>query len=167
MDGRTTEIQRLIGRSLRAAIDLDKLGERLITVDCDVLLADGGTRTASITGGWVALADAIASIEDDEGNKCYTSAKDNPLTQSVAAISAGIVKGVAVVDLDYPEDSTAEVDMNLIMAGNGEFIEVQGGGEGTTFSADQLSDLIKLGTQAVVELTNTQRQALGKEWPVE
>ncbi len=166
VDGRTTEIQRLIGRSLRAGINLDQLGERLITVDCDVLLADGGTRTASITGGWVALAEAIAGIEDEEGNKCFSSAAENPLQQSVAAISAGIVKGEAIVDLDYPEDSTAEVDMNLIMTGSGQFVEVQGGGEGTTFNNDQLSELIALGTHATKEITALQRKVFSTDWPL-
>lgn len=169
VDGRSTEIQRLIGRSLRAGINLEALGERMITVDCDVLLADGGTRTASITGGWVALADAIASIRDEEGNLCFAPgsypAGQGPLTENIAAISAGLVGGQTIVDLDYPEDSTADVDMNLVMTGSGRFVEVQGGGEGATFTADELAGLTKLGSQAIQQVTQIQREALGENWP--
>lgn len=163
-DGRSTEIQRLIGRSLRAGIDLEVLGERLITVDCDVLLADGGTRTASITGGWVALADAVASVCDEEGKPLFTSAT-SPFSHSVAAISVGLVKGEALVDLDYPEDSTAEVDMNVVMTGNGRFIEVQGGGEGATFDAAQLATLVEKAQVGITQAMAVQRDALGKAWP--
>ncbi len=173
VDGRSTEIQRLIGRSLRAGIDMQRLGERLITVDCDVLLADGGTRTASITGGWVALVDAIASIRDEEGNLCFPPEilaagerpeSKSPIIESIAAISAGLVKGRPVVDLDYPEDSNAEVDMNLVMTGSGRFVEVQGGGEGATFTADELAELTKLGSAAIEEVTRLQRSVLGAAW---
>lgn len=164
-DGRSTEIQRLIGRSLRAGIDLEALGERLVTVDCDVLLADGGTRTAGITGGWVALAKAVLSISDDGGERVFTP-ESNPFTGSVAAISVGLVDGRAVVDLDYAEDSTAEVDMNLVMTGDGRFIEVQGGGEGATFDGEQLNTLIALGAAGVRQANAVQREALGDAWPV-
>lgn len=170
VDGRSTEIQRLIGRSLRAGIDMQRLGERLITVDCDVLLADGGTRTASITGGWVALVDAIASIRDEEGNLCFAPGScapgEGPVTESIAAISAGLVENRAIVDLDYPEDSTAQVDMNLVMTGSGRFVEVQGGGEGATFTAEQLADLTSLGSQAIEKITQLQRESLGENWPL-
>ena len=163
-DGRSTEIQRLIGRSLRAAIDLEKLGEQMITVDCDVLRADGGTRTASISGGWVALADAIASIQNEDGQPLFP-AGSSPLLDSVAGVSAGLVEGQAVLDLDYPEDSQAEVDMNIVMTGGGRFVEVQGGGEGTTFTAEQLSSLTALGTIGVQKITAAQRNALDSGWP--
>ncbi len=133
VDGRTTEIQRLIGRSLRAAIDLEALGERQISVDCDVLEADGGTRTASITGAYVALVDAVRSIEKELPDR-----NRFPLTQSVAAVSVGIADGQAVLDLDYQEDVSASVDMNVVMTGSGRFIEIQGTGEEATFDDDDL-----------------------------
>ena len=130
MDGRSTEIQRLIGRSLRAAVDFAALGPRTITVDCDVLEADGGTRTLSITGGFIALCDAIQSIRSQ-----LTS--DRPvLTHSIAAVSVGVIDGTTLLDLEYSEDSRAEVDLNVVMTGNGEFIEVQGTAEGKPFSRD-------------------------------
>src|SRR5688572_20605526 len=132
VDGRTTEIQRLIGRSLRAVADLDALGERSIVVDCDVLEADGGTRTVSITGGFVALVDALASLGD------VLNPARPVLTDSVAAVSVGIVKGAAVLDLDYIEDVDAQVDMNVVMTGRGQFVEVQGTGEEATFSEQEL-----------------------------
>ena len=164
-DGRSTEIQRFIGRSLRAAIDLEQLGERLVTVDCDVLLADGGTRTASISGGWIAVTDAIASVQNEEGEPVFSKGK-NPLLDSIAAVSVGLVDGEAVLDLDYPEDSQAEVDMNMVMTGSGRFVEVQGGGEGTTFSHDELNRLVTLGQAGAKKISEIQRESLGSDWPV-
>lgn len=155
VDGRTTEIQRLIGRSLRAVIDLNRLGERSVTVDCDVLRADGGTRTASITGGFVALALALASSE------CQDDAGNLPLTDSVAAISVGIVDGSVLVDLDYDEDFAADVDMNIVMTGSGRFVEVQGTGEEATFSHEQLSALTGAAAPAIEQLATAQRASLG------
>jgi ribonuclease PH len=153
-DGRTTEIQRLIGRSLRAIIDLDAIGERTIAIDCDVLEADGGTRTASITGAYVALMDALRAI----GNLPDPTRK--PLSASVAAISVGIVNGMPLLDLDYSEDVDAEVDMNVVMTGEGRFIEVQGTGEEATFSEEELHKLLALARRGVRELTELQRAAL-------
>src|SRR5450631_2689060 len=131
-NGRTVEIQRLIGRSLRATLDLEALGERQITLDCDVLQADGGTRTASITGAWVALSDCIAWMMK------RSILKENPLKDHVAAISCGVVSGAPVVDLDYAEDSTAETDANFVMTGSGGLVEVQGSAEGAPFSEPEL-----------------------------
>jgi ribonuclease PH len=156
VDGRTTEIQRLIGRSLRAIVDLDALGERSIFVDCDVLEADGGTRTASITGALVALVDAVNTLE---GLTTY------PLKDSVAAISVGIVDGQPLLDLDYHEDVDAEVDMNVVMTGDGRFVEVQGTGEEATFSEEELSALLKLARGGLTELRALQKQSLGEAWP--
>jgi len=152
--GRTLEIQRLIGRSLRAVVDMNKLGERTIAIDCDVIQADGGTRTASITGGYVALADAI--------NQLITDGKldENPLTGSVASISVGIYQGTAVLDLDYPEDSNAETDMNVVMDNDGHFIEVQGTAEGHPFSRDELNALLDLAAKGITELSTLQQEAL-------
>jgi ribonuclease PH len=160
VDGRTTEIQRLIGRSLRAVADLRALGERAVNVDCDVLQADGGTRTASITGAFVALVDCLRSIQKD-----LPDPKRFPLTSSVAAISAGIVDGKPALDLDYKQDVDADVDMNIVMTGNGRFIEIQGTGEEATFGDDDLAALIKLAKQGIRELTAIQKKALGKAWP--
>lgn len=156
VDGRTTEIQRLIGRSLRAVAELDALGERSIMVDCDVLEADGGTRTASITGALIALVDAIGSIPD---------LAKYPLTDSVGAISVGMVDGRPVLDLDYIEDVDAEVDMNVVMTGAGRFVEVQGTGEEATFSEDELAALLKLARGGLAEIRDLQRKALGADWP--
>jgi len=156
VDGRTTEIQRLIGRSLRAIVDLDALGERSIYVDCDVLEADGGTRTASITGALVALADALAAIPNLPGK---------PLKDSVAAISVGIVDGQPVLDLDYHEDVDAEVDMNVVMTGAGRFVEVQGTGEEATFGEDQLAAMLALARGGMAEIRELQKTALGARWP--
>jgi ribonuclease PH len=156
VDGRTTEIQRLIGRSLRAVVDLDALGERSIMVDCDVLEADGGTRTASITGALIALVDAIGTIPD---------LAKYPLSDSVAAISVGIVNGLPVLDLDYVEDVDAEVDMNVVMTGGGRFVEVQGTGEEATFSEDDLTALLKLARGGLAEIREIQKKALGAAWP--
>lgn len=155
VDGRTTEIQRLIGRSLRAVVDFAALGECTITVDCDVLEADGGTRTLSITGGFIALVDAVAEVCDPA-----TVLKD-----SVAAISVGVVEGAPVLDLDYPEDSGADVDMNVVMTGQGRFVEVQGTAERGTFDSEQLNAQLDLARQGISELTGIQRDALGQAWP--
>ncbi len=162
VDGRTTEIQRLIGRSLRAVADLEALGPQSIVIDCDVLQADGGTRTASITGAFIALVDAIATIKKE-----LPDPKIYPLRDSVAAISVGIVDGKAVADLDYPMDFAAEVDMNIVMTGKGQFVEVQGTGEESTFTEKQLQQLLKLGKSGVVELTAIQKKSLGRLWPFE
>ena len=152
--GRTTEIQRLIGRSLRAAIDLEALGERQIIVDCDVLVADGGTRTAAITGGAVALAAACRWLVDQ--GKLDAS----PMRESVAAISVGIVEGQPRLDLEYVEDVGAEVDMNVVMLESGGFVEVQGTGEEGTFSREQLDELLDLAGTGIRRLIDLQHQAL-------
>lgn len=154
-DGRSVEIQRLIGRSLRQAIDLNKLGERTITLDCDVLEADGGTRTASITGAMVALTLAIDKLISE--GKLLQS----PLIHQVAAVSVGVVNDVPCCDLCYAEDSTAQVDMNLVMNENGEFIELQGTGEGRAFTADELNSLLHFGKQGIEQLMQAQRDTLG------
>lgn len=154
-DGRSVEIQRLIGRSLRQAIDLTKLGERTITLDCDVLEADGGTRTASITGAMVALTLAVDKLIRE--GKLLQS----PLTHQVAAVSVGVVDNVPCCDLCYAEDSTAQVDMNLVMNENGEFIELQGTGEGRAFTADELNSLLQYGRQGIERLMEAQRETLG------
>lgn len=156
--GRTHEISRLIGRSLRAVIDTKALGENTIVLDCDVLQADGGTRTAAITGAYVALADAI----DDARARGLISAGATPLTGSLAAVSVGVVGGRAVCDLDYPEDSTAETDMNVVMTGTGEFIEVQGTAEGAPFDRDLLGQLLDLATTGCADLTQKQQEALAE-----
>jgi ribonuclease PH len=158
-DGRSTEIQRLIGRSLRAAIDFRALGPRTITIDCDVLEADGGTRTLSITGGFIALCDAIASI------RAELPADRQVIERSIAAVSVGIVDGSPVVDLDYHEDSTAEVDLNVVMTGTGRFIEVQGTAEGKPFSRELLNQQLDLAARGIEQLTRLQREALGPDWP--
>ena len=154
IDGRTTEIQRLIGRSLRAVVDLHKLGEQMITVDCDVLQADGGTRTASITGGFIALAEAVAQVLPG------SQIGDGPLTDSVAAVSCGLIDDKVVLDLDYKLDSAADVDMNVVMTGGGRFVEIQGTGEEATFDDQQLSELLRLAKQGIKLLTKKQMQAL-------
>ena len=149
------EIQRLIGRSLRAAVDLKTLGEFSITIDCDVIQADGGTRTASITGGYVALADAINHMLE---NKLI---KKDPLVNHVASISVGVYQGTPVMDLDYAEDSNCETDMNLVMTDEGKFIEIQGTAEGEPFSPQELQGMLDLGKQAIDQLIDKQREALG------
>ena len=154
VDGRTTEIQRLIGRSLRAIIDLTPLGERTIWIDCDVIQADGGTRTASITGAYVALVDALNWMI--ERKKIEVA----PLTGRVAGISVGIVDGQPMLDLNYAEDSQAEVDMNLIMTDAGEFVEIQGTAEHGTFGDERLQELLRLGKKGAEELFAIQQQAL-------
>ena len=153
--GRTHEISRLIGRSLRAVIDYKALGENTIVLDCDVLQADGGTRTAAITGAYVALADAVEHL------RALKALKGEPLKDSVAAISVGFNSdGVALLDLNYDEDSSAGTDMNIVMTGSGSFIEVQGTAEGAPFSRDELNALLDLGAVGCAELTRIQRQAL-------
>ncbi len=152
--GRTLEIQRLIGRSLRAAINLDALGERTVTVDCDVLQADGGTRTASITGAFVALSDAMQYLLDER------KIKRNPLHGMIAAISVGIYNGQPVLDLDYAEDSSAETDMNIVMNEAGGFIEIQGTAEGHAFRDDELEQMLSLGRSGIKELIDAQTAAL-------
>ncbi|WP_305909643.1 ribonuclease PH [Methylomarinum sp. Ch1-1] len=152
--GRTLEIQRLIGRSLRAAVDLKALGENTITIDCDVIQADGGTRTASITGGFVALSIAIQHLLDK--NKI----KKNPLHGQVASVSVGIFQGVPVLDLDYAEDSNAETDMNVVMNDAGAFIEVQGTAEGHAFRREELDSMLELAEQGIRVLIEKQQQAL-------
>ncbi len=154
--GRTMEIQRLIGRSLRAVVDLEKLGERLITIDCDVIQADGGTRTASITGGYVALADAISHLMEQGALEA------SPLTGQVASVSVGIYQGTPVLDLDYAEDSNAETDMNVVMNEKGEFIEVQGTAEGHPFSRDELMNMLDLAQGGIFRLIEEQKKALSE-----
>jgi ribonuclease PH len=154
--GRTLEIQRLIGRSLRAAIDLQALGERSITLDCDVIQADGGTRTASITGAFVALSDAI------DGLLASGSLDRNPLHGQVASVSVGIYQGTPILDLDYTEDSNAETDMNVVMNDAGAFIEVQGTAEGHAFHRHELDAMLALAERGISELMQIQRQALGQ-----
>jgi ribonuclease PH len=151
--GRTQEIQRLIGRSLRKAIDLNLLGERTIQIDCDVLQADGGTRTASITGAWVAARDAIMGLQ--------TAGKltSNPLITQVAAISVGVFQGVPVLDLDYIEDSGCDTDMNVVMTGKGHFVELQGTAEGVPFDRPQLNRLLELAEGGIAQLFELQRAA--------
>ncbi|MEE8482817.1 MAG: ribonuclease PH [Acidiferrobacterales bacterium] len=153
--GRTMEIQRLIGRSLRAAVDLEKLGETSITIDCDVIQADGGTRTASITGACVALVDALDHLKNTD------ALKSNPLEQMVASVSCGIYKGVAVLDLDYDEDSNADTDMNFVMNESGKFIEIQGTAETAAFSEDEMVAMTTLAKKGIAELIKQQKQILG------
>ncbi|WP_434743061.1 ribonuclease PH [Micromonospora sp. SH-82] len=155
--GRTHEISRLIGRSLRAAIDLKALGENSIVLDCDVLQADGGTRTAAITGSYVALHDAVTWLA---GRKALTGKVEKVMHRSVAAVSVGVVAGEARLDLDYAEDVTAEVDMNVVCTGTGEFVEVQGTGEAGVFAREQLDALLDLAVAGCVDLAEAQRKAL-------
>ena len=152
--GRTLEIQRLIGRSLRACADLGTLGERTITLDCDVLQADGGTRTASITGAWVALRDAISGLT------AAGKLTSDPIRTQVAAVSVGVYQGAAVLDLDYAEDCTAETDMNVVMDAAGGLIEVQGTAEGAPFTRDQLSAMLDLAAGGIATMVEAQRLAL-------
>lgn len=152
--GRTVEIQRLIGRSLRAAVDLEALGENTIKIDCDVIQADGGTRTASITGACVALADAINYL------KAEGKVNGEPLKRMIAAISVGIYEGEAVLDLDYPEDSNAETDMNMVMADDGGMIEIQGTAEGEPFSEAEFAAMLALAKKGITEINELQQAAL-------
>jgi ribonuclease PH len=184
VDGRSVEIQRLIGRSLRAVVDLDRLGERTLWIDCDVLEADGGTRTTSINGAFVALVDALATLHAAPPRRLVTPpvAEHRALTQpvslvtfpspaevvrgSVAAVSIGVLLKEVLLDLCYVEDRDADVDLNLVMTGAGEFIEVQAGGEEATFSREQLDSLLAVGARGIAEITQAQRQALGERWPL-
>lgn len=152
--GRTQEIQRLIGRSLRAVTNLAKLGERTITLDCDVIQADGGTRTAAITGAWVALHDAVDHLIQ------AGAMRDNPLSGQVASVSVGIHQQLPVLDLDYAEDSAAETDMNVVMDGEGRFIEVQGTAEGVPFTMQEMNRMLELAARGIEELMEHQRRAL-------
>jgi ribonuclease PH len=160
VDGRGVEIQRLVGRSLRAAVDLSKLGERTLWVDCDVLEADGGTRTAAINGALVAVVDAVNSIKKD-----LSVPVREVIHASVAAVSVGIVDGEERLDLEYVEDRDADVDLNLVMTGTGQFIEVQGSGEEATFTRKQLDKLIDLGEAGIKAITAEQKKCLGSGWP--
>ena len=152
--GRTQEIQRLIGRSLRAIIDLEKLGERSIQIDCDVIQADGGTRTASITGAYVALHDAISTLLKNG------KITESPLKQAVAAISVGVYKGQAVLDLDYIEDSDCDTDMNVVMTADGGFVEIQGTAEGEPFSRDAMNAMLDLAAHGIAQLITKQNEVL-------
>ncbi|MDR0480682.1 MAG: ribonuclease PH [Gallionellaceae bacterium] len=152
--GRTQEIQRLIGRSLRAVVDLAKLGERTIHLDCDVIQADGGTRTASITGAFVALHDAVSRLIE------RGLLKESPLRDFVAAVSVGIYQGVPVLDLDYPEDSACDTDMNVVMLGNGGFVEIQGTAEGHAFSREEMDALMNLAVSGIARLVEAQHTVL-------
>jgi ribonuclease PH len=154
VSGRTQEIQRLIGRSLRAVVDLPRLGERQITIDCDVLQADGGTRTAAITGAWIALNDCLKWMVQ------RSMLKESPLKDHVAAVSCGIVKGEAALDLDYAEDSSAETDANFVMTGSGGLVEVQGSAEGAPFSEAELLKLLALARGGIEKLVALQKAAL-------
>jgi ribonuclease PH len=154
--GRTQEIQRLIGRSLRAAVDMTKLGDNTITIDCDVIQADGGTRTAAITGACVALMDAITYLRENR------RIKENPLQHLVASVSVGIYQGVPVLDLDYAEDSVAATDMNVVMNSAGGFIEVQGTAEGAPFSDAELSAMLALARRGIADLVKVQQMALAQ-----
>jgi len=152
--GRTQEIQRLIGRSLRAIVDMEALGERQIVIDCDVIQADGGTRTASISGGYIALVDAIQSLVDQG------TLDKSPLTGQLASISVGIYNGIAVLDLDYAEDSNAETDMNVVINNAGDFIEVQGTAEGHSFSRDEMNQMLTLAEKGIAEVIVEQNMVL-------
>jgi ribonuclease PH len=172
IDGRSVEIQRLIGRSLRTVVDLERLGERTLWIDCDVLEADGGTRTASINGAFVALVDALTSRRD------LFSPVREVLRGSVAAVSVGLVfppaldgapfpEPLELLDLDYREDRDADVDLNLVMTGDGQLVEVQAGGEEATFSLEQLGQLLELGKRGIDAILRGQREALGADWPLD
>lgn len=172
VDGRSVEIQRLIGRAMRAIVNLDALGERTLWVDCDVLEADGGTRTAAINGAFVALVDALSALE---GQVARPLSPDKPavpfpsaaavLTDSVAAVSIGLMDGASLLDLCYVEDRDADVDLNLVMTGKGQIIEVQAGGEEATFTRAQLDGLLDTGTRGIQAITAAQKAALGSRWP--
>jgi ribonuclease PH len=174
IDGRSVEIQRLIGRSLRAAVRLDKLGERTLWLDCDVLEADGGTRTAAINGAFVALVDALWTAHTrpprpgppDRRPPLPFPAPADVVRDSVAAVSIGLDAGQTLLDLCYLEDKDADVDLNLVMTGVGQLIEVQAGGEEATFSRQQLDELLRVGALGIAEITRAQKQALGERWPL-
>lgn len=175
IDGRSVEIQRLIGRALRAVVNLEELGERTLWIDCDVLEADGGTRTASINGAYVALIDAINAERKKVPVRSLGTREVLPplppistiVRGSVAAVSVGLLEGKSLLDLDYSEDKDADVDLNLVMTGSGDFIEVQAGGEEATFSRKQLDNLLDLGKQGIGAITCAQRTALGSNWPLD
>src|SRR5881392_4463319 len=167
VDGRSVEIQRLIGRSMRAVVDLGKLGERTLWLDCDVLEADGGTRTASINGAFVALVDALVAAKPSQVGAAPLPPLKSIIRDSVAAISVGLLDDTELLDLNYAEDKDAEVDMNLVMTGGGQFVEVQGSGEEATFSRGQLDRLLKLGKIGIDAVTTKQREALGADWPLD
>jgi len=158
LGGRTQEISRLVGRSLRGVVDMKALGENTIVIDCDVLQADGGTRTAAITGAYVALADAINWAKTNN----HIGSGVNPIIQSVAAVSVGVINGVAVLDLCYEEDVSAQTDMNIVCTGDGNFIEVQGTAEGKPFDRTMLDQLLDLGAKGCAQLTKLQAQALSQ-----
>ncbi|BFH61028.1 MULTISPECIES: ribonuclease PH [Paenibacillus] len=155
LSGRTMEIQRLIGRALRSVVDLRALGERTITLDCDVIQADGGTRTTSITGSFVALAIAVNKIAEQHKLPVF------PITDYLASVSVGVVNGEPVLDLNYEEDSSAKVDMNLVMTGSGTFVELQGTGEESPFSRQELNQLLELGEKGILQLIEKQKEVLG------
>jgi len=155
--GRTMEIQRLVGRSLRMCMDLERLGERQVRVDCDVLQADAGTRTAAVTGGYVALALALRGLQEQGALDAW------PVVRSVAAVSAALVQGQPVLDPDYVEDSAADVDMNFVLTGDGQIVEIQGTAEAAPFESEQLSQLLALARSGVAAMTSLQKQALGGE----
>ena len=161
VDGRSVEIQRLIGRSLRAVVNLEKLGERTLWIDCDVLEADGGTRTAAINGAYIALLDALTA------HKSGLGLPSEMVHGSVAAVSVGLLNGAELLDLDYEEDRDADVDFNLVMTGAGQFIEIQGSGEEATFDRTQLDRLLKLGKLGIDAITTCQRTSLGSRWPLD
>jgi ribonuclease PH len=174
VDGRSVEIQRLIGRSLRTVVNLDKLGERTLWIDCDVLEADGGTRTASINGAFVALVDALHAARKLPARSRAGSTPPAPLshpreivTASVAAVSVGLLGEDELLDLNYREDRDADVDLNLVMTGTGDFVEIQAGGEEATFSRAQLDRLLKLGKIGVEAVAKAQRRSLGANWPLD
>lgn len=156
VDGRSVEIQRLIGRSLRAVMDLSRMTERTIWIDCDVLQADGGTRTAAISGAWVALHDALTWMDEKRVLRSW------PLADQLAAVSVGVFEGEPMCDLDYHEDSRADTDMNLVMTGKGNFVEVQGSAEGSPFNRDQLDAMLQLGEQAIIKIFEIQKAALAE-----
>jgi ribonuclease PH len=176
VDGRSVEIQRLIGRSLRAVVDLDRLGERTLWMDCDVLEADGGTRTAAINGAFVALVDALTTLHQAPPPRRLPPpglppplpfpAPAQVVHDSVAAVSIGLLAGEALLDLCYAEDKDADVDLNLVMTGAGSFIEVQAGGEEATFTREQLDSLLALGTKGISDITQAQRSSLADRWPL-
>lgn len=155
VDGRTMEIQRLIGRALRSVVNLEELGENTIFIDCDVIQADGGTRTASITGAFVALFDAINKMKADG------KVKNMPIQSYVAAVSVGIKDGEIILDLNYAEDSTCQVDMNLVMTEKGELVEIQGTGEEKPFTRQEMEEMIRIGQKGILELINIQKESLG------
>ncbi|GAB7388705.1 ribonuclease PH [Bacillaceae bacterium] len=155
--GRTMEIQRLIGRALRSVVDLEKLGERTIWIDCDVIQADGGTRAASITGGFVAMMDALTVVKEK------ANLEEHPIRDFLAAVSVGVVEDQLLLDLNYEEDAQAKVDMNLVMTGTGKFVEIQGTGEAAPFSPEELNRLISMGQKGISELIALQKKVLGIE----